>query len=364
MNRPRFFRAISAPKWRPAKTASAAALALALGITVAGCGEIQNTVVPSAASANQITVELAGPPNAYYVGIYAAMALGYFKQTDINVTLQSPTVGQDPLTMLHDGQVPIAISSEPSVFFARNQNQPVVAVGALVQIPLSHIKVRLPVSATHLPTGGTALGGTTGTTTTATTTTTTAANTTTGTKTTAAPKTTTGTTTTGTTTTGTTTTGTTTSTNAMTTTTPTVSEVPTGSTWPGALQTLLSKPGAPTYQALVVVVRKGTIVDHAPLIRRFVQAVARGYKAVRRDPAAGVADLVAADPSLANETPALMATVKATLPYFFPSGIIWGWQSEAQWNTFGTWMSDHSLINNPNAISNASTNELLAGEGV
>ncbi len=355
MNRPRFLRAVSAPERRLAKTASAAALALALGVTVAGCGEIQNTIVPSAGTANQVTVELAGPPNAYYVGIYAAMALGYFKQTDINVTLQSPTVGQDPLTMLHDGQVPIAISSEPSVFFARNQNQPVVAVGALVQIPLSKIKVRLPVSATHLPTGGSALGSTTGTTTTATTTTTTAANTTTGTTTTVAPKTT---------TTGTTTTGTKTSTNAMTTTTPTVPEVPTGSTWPGSLQRLLSAPGAPTYQALVVVVRKGTIVDHAPLIRRFVQAVARGYKAVRRDRAGGVPEIVQANPSLANQTPALMATVKATLPYFFPSGIIWGWQSEAQWNTFGTWMSDHSLINNPNAISNASTNELLAGEGV
>ena len=47
--------------------------------------------------------------------------------------------------------------------------------------------------------------------------------------------------------------------------------------------------GVPTYDQLVVVVRKGTIVDHAPLIRRFVQAVARGYEAARANPVAATA---------------------------------------------------------------------------
>lgn len=329
------------------RATGAGVLTLAVAATLGGCGEIVNTVTPKPSTANQFTVELAGPPNAYYVGLYAAQALGYFKQTDIDVVIQTPAAGQDPLTMLHDGQVLAAVSSEPSVFLSRNQEMPVVAIGALVRDPLSEIPI--PVLPARRPSGGKGISKTTrktknktkAKTTTAATTTTTSA--TTG-------------TTTGTTTTGTTTTATTT--------TPTPSQVPTGAAWPGQLQSLLAQASAPTYNGLVVVVRKGTIVDHAGLPRRFIQAVRRGYAAVRRDPKAGVAALIAADPGLAKQKRALLATVRSLLPYFFPSGTIWGWQSERNWNTFGTWLYNNKLINNPNAVTDASTNELLQGEGV
>jgi ABC-type nitrate/sulfonate/bicarbonate transport system substrate-binding protein len=140
--------------------------------------------------------------------------------------------------------------------------------------------------------------------------------------------------------------------------------VPTGAAWPALLQSLLEQPSAPTYNGLVLVVRKGTIVDHAGLPRRLIQAIHRGYVAVRRDPKAAVADLIAADPGLASQKRALLATVKSLLPHFFPSGTIWGWQSERNWNTFGTWLYNNKLIDNPNAVTDASTNELLQGEGV
>ena len=53
------------------------------------------------------------------------------------------------------------------------------------------------------------------------------------------------------------------------------------------------------------------------------------------------------------------------MPYFFPAGLkVWGWQRQAQWNAFGTWLTQHHLLSNPNAISDASTNELLQGQGV
>ncbi|MGH2842198.1 MAG: ABC transporter substrate-binding protein [Solirubrobacteraceae bacterium] len=325
-----------------------AAGASALVLALAGCGEIQNTITPKAGSANQVSVELTGRPNADYVGLYAAQALGYFKQTDMDVTFQTPKRGQDPLTMLHNSQVLIAISSEPTVFLRRNEEMPVVGVAALVRRPLSQIRVRIVKGRAHK--GGSSRRGATKT---ATTTDAGAGKVGTGT----------GTTTTGgagTTTTGTTTTGTTT-----TTTMPTPSQVPSASSWPPALRQLLGSAGAPTYNGLVVAVRKGTIVDDAPVIRRFVQAVARGYRAVRRDPRAGVQDLIAADPTLARHRRQLLATVRATLPYFFPAtGNRWGWQSEAEWNAFGTWMRAHGVIGNPNAITDASTNELLQGEGV
>ena len=56
--------------------------------------------------------------------------------------------------------------------------------------------------------------------------------------------------------------------------------------------------GVPTYDELVLVVRKSTIINHAGEIRLFVQALARGYEAARSDPQAAVQNLVHAKPGL------------------------------------------------------------------
>ncbi len=329
-------------------------MAALTAVALAGCGEIKNTINPQQGTANNVTVALAGAPNAFYVGLYEAEAQGYFKQSDLNVHVVA-AAGQDPLTLVHDGQALIGIASEPNVLLHRNVDQPVVGVAALVHAPLSAITIPVPKGG---PSGGAPL--TTGTTTTTTGTTTR----TTPTRTKRRRRPTTRTTTTHTTTTATTTTtapGTTTTTAPTTT---TVTE-PDETLWPGQLQQLLSKPGYPTYDGLVVVVRKGTIVQHAPLIRRFVQALARGYRAARANPAQAVSNLVTAVPALAPQEALQLTTVNAAMPYFFPAGLkVWGWQRQAQWNAFGTWLTQNHLLSNPNAISDASTNELLQGQGV
>jgi ABC-type nitrate/sulfonate/bicarbonate transport system substrate-binding protein len=99
------------------------------------------------------------------------------------------------------------------------------------------------------------------------------------------------------------------------------------------------------------------------MIRRFVQALARGYEFVRSDPQAGVNSLVKANPSL--DPKLQLASVKATLSSFFPagSGRPWGFQDQSQWNAYGQWMLRHHLITNPASVAGASTNELLAGQG-
>ena len=52
------------------------------------------------------------------------------------------------------------------------------------------------------------------------------------------------------------------------------------------------------------------------------------------------------------------------MPVFFPAaGRPWGWQDQAEWNAYGQWMINHHLISNPNAVVDASTNEVLAGQG-
>lgn len=338
------------PRASFARTLAAPALT---AVALAGCGEIKNTINPQRGTANNVTVALAGQPNAFYIGLYEAEAQGYFKQSDMNVHVVVPAAGQDPLTMVHDGQALIGISSEPWVLLHRNEDQPLVGVAALVHAPLSAITIPVPKRG---PSGGATL--TTGTTTTGTTTTTPP------TKAKRRRRPTRRTTSTHTTTTATTTT---TAAGTKTTTAPTTTTVsePDATLWPEQLQQLLSKPGYPTYDGLVVVVRKGTIVQHAPLVRRFVQAVARGYRAARANPAQAVSNLVTAVPSLAPQEPLELTTLNAAMPYFFPAGLkVWGWQRQAQWNAFGTWLTQHHLLSNPNAISDASTNELLQGQGV
>ena len=122
--------------------------------------------------------------------------------------------------------------------------------------------------------------------------------------------------------------------------------------------------GVPTYDELVLVVKRGTIASKTDELRRFVQALARGYESARKDPQAAVGSLVRANPGLDEKLQ--LASVQATLSAFFPSstGKPWGWQDQTQWNAYGQWMINNHLISNPQAVVDASTNELLAGQGV
>jgi NitT/TauT family transport system substrate-binding protein len=321
------------------------------GALIAGCGEVSNTITPDPGSANQVTVVISGQPSGFYVGLYDAEALGYFRATDIDLHIVVPSAGEDPLTMLHDGRALIAIASTPTILLHRNLNEPLVGVAAIVHAPLPSIRITTPSGSS----GGQALTSTS-----------TTSSVTPGTATTAItpPATATATTTTAATLTAT---PTQTATGTGTSTTPSTTTVspPDATLWPAALQSLLKQRSAPTYDGLVIVVRKGSIVDHSGLLRRFVQAVARGYRAARRNPASAVQNLVTEVPSLASSELLQLNTVTAALPYIFPTGLkIWGYQRQAEWNTLGTWMAEHHLISNPNTITDASTNELLQGEGV
>jgi ABC-type nitrate/sulfonate/bicarbonate transport system substrate-binding protein len=337
-------------KLRPPRApASGAAIAAIAALALAGCGEVKNTIRPAPYSADQLKVVLAGPPDAFYVGIYEAQARGIFRQADLNVQLITPAAGEDPVTMVHDQQATVGISSEPEVLLHRNDAQPVVGVAAIVHAPLQTISIPVPRAGSS---GGAGVGTTTSTTATRTTTTkTTRSRPTRTTK--RAP-----------TTTRTRTTSSTRSTTTVMPTTTTVSDPATAS-WPAQMQQLLATPGYPTYDGLVVVVRKNTIVNDAPLIRRFVQALARGYRAARADPARAIDDLITAVPSLAPQKALETSTLRAAIPDFFPPGEkVWGLMHASQWNLFGSWLNNHHLLSNAYAITDASTNELLPGQGV
>jgi putative hydroxymethylpyrimidine transport system substrate-binding protein len=119
----------------------------------------------------------------------------------------------------------------------------------------------------------------------------------------------------------------------------------------------------PTYDELVLVARADTLRTQGAKIRSFLQALARGYRAVRRDPAAAAANLVTADRDL--DPGDTLAQVRATLPAFFPSkpGAPFGFMDAAKWQVYARWMQANGLLKRP-ASPRALTNEFLPGEGL
>jgi putative hydroxymethylpyrimidine transport system substrate-binding protein len=329
-------------------------LAALLAGGLAGCGEKSEAVSAAAGSKQQFTLMLDWTPNADHAGIYQGLAEGDFAKAGLDVHVQVPSDPAAPLKLLAAGKIDAAISYEPEVLLARNQDLPLVSVAAIVQKPLTSIvslgskhitdpaKLKgkrvgdagIPYQHAYLTTILAQAGVSESS----------------------------------------------------------VKEINVGANLVPAMlsgrvdATLgafwnyeaiqlaqlhkhpnvihMEQVGVPTYNELVVVVRKATIVNHPDVVRRFVQALGRGYVAVRRNPSTAVANLVHASPGL--DPKLQLASVKATLPAFFPSDPAkpWGWQDPKQWAAYGRWMMSHHLISNPNAPVDASTNELLAGQGI
>jgi putative hydroxymethylpyrimidine transport system substrate-binding protein len=324
-------------------------------LALSACGEKHETLTAAPSSSQSLTLMLDWTPNADHVGIYQALAEGDFAKAGLNVHLEVPSNAASPLQLLAAGKVDAAISYEPEVLLARNQNQPLVSVAALVQEPLTSI---VSIGSKHIRTAAQLRGKRVGDA--------------------GIPY-----------------------QHAFLETILQHAGVPAGSVKEITVNTSLvpamlsgqidaalgaywnyeaiqlarlgkhpnvirvNQAGVPSYDELVLVVRQSTLVGHPDEIRRFVQAMARGYESARADPAAAVSNLDRANPGLDPKLEA--AAVNATLPAFFPGTYPsepWGWQDPAQWNAFGQWMLSNHLISNPTAVPDASTNEELAGQGL
>ncbi len=326
----------------------------ALATALAGCGEKSESVTPSGSRLQGFSLMLDWFPNADHVGIYQALAENDFKHVGLNVQVQTPSDPALPLKLLAAGKVDAAISYEPELLLARNQGLPLVSVAALVQEPLTSI---VSIGSKHIANAAALRGKTVGDA--------------------GIPY-----------------------QHAYLTTILAHAGVPAssvhevnvganlvpamlsgrvdatlGAYWnyeaiqlaqmhkqPNVIR--MNRVGVPSYDELVLVVRANEINERIDVIRRFVQALARGYESVRRDPTAAVHNLVQANPGL--DPKFQLASVKATLPAFFPAnpGNPWGWMDPTQWNSYGQWMLNEHLITGVNAVTDASTDELLAGQGV
>lgn len=326
--------------------------ALLAALALAACGEKKDTITPSAGGTQPVRVMLDWVPNADHVGLYRALATGGFRTAGLDVAVQVPTDPATPLQLLAAGKVDLAVSYEPEVLLARDKGLQVAAVAAIVQRPLTSI---VSLGKKHITSPAQLRGKTVGDA---------------GIpyqhaylesilKRAGVPP-------------------------------SSVKEINVGANLVGSLLSgrvdavlgaywnvealqlrqmgrrvnviHVENVGVPNYDELVLVARTTGIAGNNNVLRRFVQALGRGYEAVRADPAAGVASLVKANPGLSPKLQ--QASVQATLSSFFPAaGKPWGWQDPGQWTAYGQWMLAHHLIANAAAVIGAETDQLLAGQG-
>jgi putative hydroxymethylpyrimidine transport system substrate-binding protein len=325
-------------------------LALA-ALLLAACGERKE---PTAAPAQQrVRLMLDYFPNADHAGIYAAKGDGAFSRAGLDVQIQTPSDPAAPLKLLAAGKVDLAVSYEPELLLARDKGLKLVAVGALVQKPLTSIMsigkhaiddpaqlkgktvgtAGIPYQSAYLKAILDGAG--------------------------VDPS--------------------------------SVKEVNLGFNLVPAMKTKkvdatlgafwnyegvqlrlqkehpkvirMENVGVPTYQELVIVAREQDLAKGGERVRRFMRALGQGHAALRSDPEAGVKPLLQANPDLERDLQ--LESVKATLPVFFPAaGKPFGWMEGAEWARYGDWMYTNKLLSRPPAAARALTDEFLPGQGL
>jgi putative hydroxymethylpyrimidine transport system substrate-binding protein len=112
-----------------------ALLAGAAGLALTACGRPRPA--PGAGATVPVTLMLDWYPNADHAGIYAALDGGLFRRRGLDVTVQTPSDTTDQIQLVATDKATFAVSYEPDLLLARAQGVPVVAVFALVQVPLN-----------------------------------------------------------------------------------------------------------------------------------------------------------------------------------------------------------------------------------
>jgi putative hydroxymethylpyrimidine transport system substrate-binding protein len=330
----------------PAIALAVALLALALGL--AACGEKSEDVT---GESQPIGLTLDFYPNPDHAGIYMAQKLGYFEEAGLDVSIHTPADPAAPIKLLAAGRTDLAISYEPEVLLAREQGLGVLAVGALVNRPLtsmiwlkkSGIKgvgslrgktiatAGIPYQDAYLKTilaranlmpsdvkavnvgfgllpaivGGSAqamLGGFSN-----------------------------------------------------------VEGVDLRLRGKEPVVTPVDRLGVPTYDELVLVARRERLEEDPQAIRLFLAALARGTAAAAANPKATTEALLEANPGL--DPKLTRAEVAATLPLLDPPrrGRPYAYMDPAQWREFTGWMRDNELVSSLPPTAAVLSNAYLPG---
>jgi putative hydroxymethylpyrimidine transport system substrate-binding protein len=334
------------------RRARSALLVVLLALGLAACGERQEATGDGRAERVDLVLDFL--PNADHVGIYYAIARGQFKHAGLTVRPHTPSDPSAPLKLLASGQADLAISYEPELLLARAKGAKLVAIGALVQRPLTSIisigskAVRAPgqLEGKRVGTAGIAYQDAYLSTIVA--------------RAGIDPK--------------------------------RVHAINVGFSLIRALETRkvdatlgafwnvegvdlarhgkhprilrVDQLGVPTYDELVIVAREQDVRRRGPLLRRFMRALALSHQALSDDVGGAVDALVKANPGLDRNLQ--RAQVQATLPVFLPRDRRrpFGYQDPVAWKRYAQWMLDRGLLATPLATNRAFTNEFLPGEGI
>jgi putative hydroxymethylpyrimidine transport system substrate-binding protein len=314
-----------------------AIVALLVGVVVAGTNDDS---AGGAEGAQRVDLMLDFFPNADHAGIYAAEAAGAFRDRGLDVAVRAPSDPAAPLKLVAAGKVDFAISYEPEVLRARDKGAQVVAVAALVRVPLTSI-ISLPKAGIREPSD--LAGKTVGTA------------------------------------------GIDYQGAYLEAIAPEAKERNIGFDFGPALvsgkvdATLgafwnyegvqlrqkgrdpqiirMEQAGVPTYDELVVAVSEETARERPETVTSFLSALEQGTDDLARDPERGVQALLDANPDL--EPKLQRAVVDVTLPYFQPKpGHPYGFMHPGEWERFARFMHRNGLIDSPSPRG-ALTNELL-----
>jgi putative hydroxymethylpyrimidine transport system substrate-binding protein len=331
----------------PAIALAVALLALALGLSA--CGEKSEDV---SGKTQPLSLTLDFYPNPDHAGIYMAQKLGYFEEAGLDVSIHTPSDPAAPIKLLAAGQTDLAISYEPEVLLAKEQGLDVLAVGALVNRPLtsmiwlkkSGIKgvgdlrgktvatAGIPYQDAYLKTildrakvspsevkavnvgfgllpailGGKAqamLGGFSN-----------------------------------------------------------VEGVDLRLRGSDPVITPVDRLGVPSYDELVLAAQRKRLEEDPQEIRLFLAALARGTAAAAKNPEATTKALLEANPDL--DPKLTKAEVEATLPLLNPplNGHPYGYMDPAGWTKFIGWMRDNGLISSLPPAGSVLSNDYLPGE--
>jgi putative hydroxymethylpyrimidine transport system substrate-binding protein len=128
--------------WRALAAGSAlAVLASACASNAATSASGPGGSAPGAARPASLNVELDWVPNPDHSGLYYAQNKGYFARQKLTVNFRVPSSAADPLKLVGLNHADLAVSYEPEMFYAQQEGLPVVAVAAIIPVPLNGLIV-------------------------------------------------------------------------------------------------------------------------------------------------------------------------------------------------------------------------------
>jgi putative hydroxymethylpyrimidine transport system substrate-binding protein len=334
------------------RTLAAALAVTALAVAGGACGEKKEDA-SGAPARHSLDLVLDWFPNPDHVAIYEARKKGYFDQVGLDVKPHVPSDPAAPIKQVAAGRADLAISYEPEVLLAREQGLPVVAVGALVQRPLTSLiatrksgvrsvgdlrgkrvgTAGIPYQSAYLETILARAH---------------------------VPK------------------SSVKETNVGASLLPAMLSGKVDATLGGfwnvegvELRARGRKPwiapvdklGVPDYDELVLVANADKLDSKRDDLRLFVSALARGAQEARKNPAEATSALLDANRDLKRKETA--TSVRLTIPALFPSGgKPWGYLDPVAWRNYGGWMVSNGVLKRLPSIQSAISNDLLPGAGL